>query len=87
MKEMNVQKVALTLAVFFAGAHLMWSVLIILGWAQPLMDFIFWAHMIDNPYHISGFTLMQSGVLIVVTFGVGYLLGWVFAWLWNTLHK
>lgn len=85
--KLKVQKTALVLGVFFGLVHVMWSVLVLLGFAQPLMDFIFWAHMIVNPYHVTGFTLTQSIVLIIVTFGVGYLVGWFFAVLWNKLHK
>lgn len=87
MKEMNVQKAALTLGVFIGGWHLVWSVLVLLGWAQPLLDFIFWVHMIANPYQVTGFDLTRAVLLIVVTFAVGYIGGWVFATLWNKMHK
>lgn len=87
MKELNTQKVALVFGFFLGGWHVLWSLLILLSFAQPLMDFIFWAHMIANPYHVTGFTLTQAVTLILVTFAVGYVLGWVFAWLWNKLHR
>ena len=85
--KLHPQKVALVLGFFVSLVHVVWSLLILLGWAQPLMDFIFWAHMIDNPYHVTGFTLTQSLTLIVVTFVVGYIVGFVFAKIWNTLHN
>lgn len=87
MKEISEKKAALTVGLFVGGVHLVWSLLIIIGLAQPLVDFIFWAHMISNPYQITGFTLTQSLTLIIVTFAVGYLGGFIFAKVWNKTHK
>lgn len=87
MKQLHAQKVALVVGVFLGGWHLAWSLLVILGLAQPLLDFVFWMHMIANPYRVTGFTLTQSLTLIIVTFIFGYILGFVFAWLWNMMHK
>lgn len=87
MKELNENKVALTFGLFLGGWHLVWSLLIITGVAQMLLDFIFWAHMIANPYKVTGFTLMQSLTLIVVTFIIGYIGGFIFAKVWNIAHK
>ena len=85
--KLNVQKTALTLGVFLGGFHLLWSVLVLIGWAQPLLNFIFWLHMIQNPYMVTGFDITQALLLIIVTFGVGYMMGWIFAMLWNKMHK
>lgn len=87
MKELNENKVALTFGLFIGGWHLIWSVLVISGIAQMLLDFVFWAHMIANPYKVTGFTLMQSLTLIVMTFIFGYIGGYIFAKVWNTAHK
>lgn len=84
---MHTQKIALTLGIVMALFHLVWSLLIALGLAQALLDFIFWAHMIANPYHVTGFTFTQTITLLVLTFIVGYLMGWLFAWVWNYLHQ
>ena len=83
MKELNECKVALTFGLFIGGWHVIWSLLILVGLAQPLIDFIFWVHMLTTPYKVTGFNLVQALVLIVVTFIIGYAVGWVFAWLWN----
>lgn len=87
MKALHTQKVAMVCGVFLGGWHLIWSILILLGLAQWLLDFIFWVHMIANPYRVTGFTLTQAVTLVIVTFIVGYVGGWIFAWLWNKLHK
>lgn len=87
MKELDENKVALTLGLFVSGLHLIWSLLVISGLGQTLLDFIFWVHMISNPFKVTGFTLMQSLTLIIVTFAVGYVAGFVFAKVWNTTHK
>jgi heme/copper-type cytochrome/quinol oxidase subunit 4 len=87
MKGLNQQKVALTLGLFAGGAHLVWSLLVVLGWAQPLLDFIFWLHMVENPLRVVQFSVSTALFLIIVTFIVGYVVGWVFSWLWNKLQK
>lgn len=85
--KLETQKTALTVGIFLGALHLLWSILVAISVAQPLMDFIFWAHMIVNPYHITGFSLTQSATLVILTFVVGYLGGWVFAKVWNYLHN
>jgi hypothetical protein len=87
MKELNQQKVALTLGLFAAGIHVVWSLLVVLSWAQPILDFIFWLHMVENPYKVAQFNPLAALYLIIVTFVVGYFVGWIFSWLWNKLHK
>jgi hypothetical protein len=87
MGKLNQQKTALTLGLLFSGVHVAWGLLVLIGLAQPLMDFIFWAHMVANPYQVTGFTLTQALVLVVVTFGTGFIGGWVFSWIWNRLVK
>lgn len=87
MKVLHPQKVALVFGLFLGGWHLMWSLLVLISWAQPLLNFIFWAHMIENPFRITGFSLTQSITLVFITFAVGYVGGWFFAWLWNRMNK
>lgn len=85
--KLNPSKVALTLGVFFGGFHLLWSILVALGLAQGLLGFIFGLHMLANPYQVTGFDVSKAGILIVITFAVGYVVGLVFANVWNKVHK
>lgn len=85
--KLNPNKVALTLGLLVGGLHLAWAVLVAAGLAQGLLDFIFWAHMLANPYQVTGFDAAKAAILIVITFVVGYVVGYIFAHVWNKVHK
>ena len=87
MKELNVNKVALSLGFFLGGWHLVWSILVMLGWAQGLLNFIFGLHMLSVPVQVLPFNITTSALLIVVTFAVGYMIGRIFATIWNRVHE
>ena len=84
---LNKNKVGLIFGCFMGLFHLFWSLMVLLGVAQAFYDFVFWLHMISLPWKVTGFTLTQCVSLIAVTFAVGYIMGYVFAWLWNKFHK
>lgn len=65
--------------------HAAWATLVAIGWAQSLLDFIFWAHFITPPYHIEAFDLQRPLILVAVTFATGLSFGLVGGWLWNRL--
>lgn len=67
--------------------HLVWSVLVAVGLAQPFLDFIFNLHMIRPPYVVQPFSLMSAVGLIVVTSIIGYVFGVVLGWMWNMVMK
>ncbi len=80
-------RAGLIFAILLGSWHLLWSVLVALGWAQLLIDFIFWIHFIRPIYVIQKFNIGIALLLIAVTAAVGYAIGWIFAVLWNKLHK
>ena len=85
--EINAQKAGMALGGFAGLLHLVWALLVALGFAQPLMDFIFSLHFIRHEYTIEPFRFGTAVLLVVVTFAVGYLFGWLFATIWNRLQK
>lgn len=87
MKKLHPSSVALVIGVTFGLMHLLWSLAVMLGWAQAYMDFVLSLHFLSNPYVLQTFDVGKAIMLVVVTFVVGYVLGWVFTWIWNMMVK
>ena len=87
MNQIHPNKVGLSLGILLGGFHLLWALLVLFGYAQQLIDFIFKVHMIEPAYFISPFNLTMAVTLIIVTAIVGYIIGYIFALVWNKLHK
>ncbi|MEK9194709.1 MAG: hypothetical protein AAB884_02765 [Patescibacteria group bacterium] len=81
--SVNGQKLGLALGIFAGLWHVVWSFLVAVGFAQPLVDWIFRLHFI-SPYHSVGeFSLGTALVLIIVTAVIGYIAGRVLGFIWN----
>jgi hypothetical protein len=83
----NANKVGLVSGALIGGWHVLWSLLVMFGWAQRMIDFIFWAHMIQPVYVIKPFDPVAGITLIVVTGVIGYVFGYAGAVVWNKLHR
>ena len=81
----NPNKVGLVLGALMGGWHLIWSLLVLIGWAQPLLDFIFWAHMIKPVYVVKSFDSVAALALIAITAVIGYLFGFFSAVIWKRM--
>ena len=86
MNHINPRKAGLALGSLIGGIHLVWSILIMLGWAQALVNFSLWAHMVSLPVVIKPFDLSATVTVIIVACIVGYVIGFAFAKIWNRLH-
>ena len=85
--RIGVMKVGSILGIVISGWHLCWSILVALGWAQPVIDFVLWIHFIKPIYVIEPFEFGRAVILLLVTAAVGFVVGSVFALTWNALHK
>lgn len=85
--KLKVGTTALVLGLFVALMHAVWMLMIYFGVAQLYMNWIFGLHLISNPFIVLPFSFGSALMLIVFTFIVGYIMGLVFAWIWNRLHK
>ena len=78
---MNKNKAGLVGGIFLGAAHLLWVVCIAISHSlmQSLLDFIFRIHFISNGWKLSTFNFVDAVLLIVITFLIGYAIGWLFA--------
>jgi hypothetical protein len=83
MTTINPHRTGVVLGSFLALWHTLWAVLVFIGAAQWLIDFIFRLHMIAPPYRITGFNLLTAASLVLVTAFIGYLSGLIVGLIWN----
>lgn len=85
--SLNGSQLGLTLGIFFAAIHAIWAVLVASGRAQAFIDLVMPLHFLDMVYTITQFSLGVALTLVVLAFVCGYLMGWLFAALWNWTSK
>lgn len=85
MERIGVNRAGLTLAVVLAGLHVIWGVLVAIGVAQPLVDFVFRIHMMEADAVVGEFAFGPAILLLLVTAAVGYGVGVALALAWNML--
>jgi hypothetical protein len=86
-ETLRVNHAGLVMALMLGGFHLMWAIIVASGSAQPLMDFIFWLHFIRPVYVVETFEPVRALGLVLLTSIIGYVIGGIFAVLWNRLHR
>jgi hypothetical protein len=87
MTDINPNKAGLAVGALFGAWHLTWSLLVAFGLAQSLIDFLFWIHFIKPVYVIEPFEIGRAALLVAVTVAIGYVIGLVFAILWNRIQR
>ena len=79
-------KLGIVVGSFLGLWHLAWSLLVAIGLAQLLLDWVFRLHFIQPPYTVTPFKPLLAVALIVITSLLGYIIGWVLGAIWNWLH-
>jgi hypothetical protein len=87
--RINSLKAGLAVGAAMAAGHAVWAMLVWLGWAQMVADFMFWIHFIRPLYTIMPFDPGKAGLLVLTTGLAGFLIGWTLAVFWNrfTVHR
>ncbi|KKQ35372.1 MAG: hypothetical protein US50_C0016G0002 [Candidatus Nomurabacteria bacterium GW2011_GWB1_37_5] len=85
--QISKNKTGLTFGFLISFMHLLWSILVALGIAQALLNFVINLHMLNAPIAVMPFSIVKALGLIIVTFVVGYIFGWFMAYFWNKCFK
>jgi len=87
---MSKNKLGLVVGLFVSLIHFVWSIAVAISpsGVQSLMNWIFKLHHLNIPVTVvSPFVFMNAVILVVITFFMGYVFGWVLAALFNLMHK
>ena len=76
-------KTGMVLGVFVALLHIVWALLVGVGVAQTYLDWILPMHFIGLVVPLIEFSWLSALILAVLAFIGGYVIGWLFAALWN----
>lgn len=85
--KLNLGRTALVVGLFVSLMHLVWMLVVYFGLAQWYLDWILGLHLVSNPFKVLPFSFGTALTLVIFTFVVGYIAGWVFAIMWNRLVK
>lgn len=83
----HAHRAGLVFGALLGGFHAVWSLLVFLGVAQGLIDFVFWAHMIYVPYIVDQFDIKAAFTLVALTAAMGYMMGVITQLVWSKVHK
>jgi hypothetical protein len=84
---LNEKQTALGFGSFLAVVHAAWAVIIASGYGKAMLDWIFNLHMLSNPVQVLAFNSMKAVLLVLFTFVMGAIFGWIFACAWNWAGK
>lgn len=82
---LNGIRTGITVAAVSALWHAFWLVLVATNTAQHVSDALFRMHFIEPPYLIGPFHLDVALTLLVTSAVGGFILGYLFAAIWNSL--
>ncbi len=80
-------KTGMVLGKFAVLMHLVWSAVVMLGWGQSYLDMVLRLHYLNDPFTVADFSWTSMIGLLVMAFIVAYVVGWVFAYLWNWVNE
>ena len=85
MRRISPLRAAVSVGTVLGLWHFMWVMLVGIGWAKPVLDFVLQLHFLKVDYTLAPYAEITAAELVFVTFSVGAALGAVFAIIWNWL--
>ena len=87
MGTVNPNRAGLVLGALIGGWHFLWAILVAAGWAQAVINFVFWIHFLSPAWIVGQFNAGIALLLVLVTTALGYAGGYMLAVLWNWIHR
>jgi len=85
-ERLNKNQTGLAIGLFAALVHLVWLVAVAIG-VQKAVDWILLLHSIRLDLTLTNVVLLNAVLLIIIAFIGGYIVGWVFAAIYNWAGK
>ena len=85
--QLNKNQAGLTLGLISALGHLLCVIAVAIGIGQALLDWTLSYHFISVAKTVVSSSLGLAIVGIISAFICGYIVGWVFAFIWNKVGK
>jgi hypothetical protein len=85
--EINKNQLGLTLGILFTIMHILWIIVVLIGWGKSIADWLHSVHFFGDAHTIIPVSLGVSLIGIIAAFISGYVTGWVFAAIWNLVGE
>ena len=85
--KLNIHKVGLTVGIYVAILHALWAIVVGSGMAGNKLDFALGMHFLSNPFKILTFSWGGGVVLTIMGAIGGYIMGALFAFVWNKVNR
>ena len=87
VEEVNKNHLGLVLGSLTGLMHLIWVIVVGFGLGQSLANFWHSLHFLGDMHTIAGFSFGTAVLGVILAFAGGYVVGFVFATLWNWLGE
>lgn len=85
MERIGLNRAGLAAAGVLVLWHLAWAVMVGVGAAQSVVDYVYRIHFLSEPPPLAAFSLSSAAMLVLTAALAGYAGGVVFAAIWNCL--
>ncbi len=85
--HLNKNRCGLMFGVLFSACHFVWLVLVLTGVAKTIFDWVLSMHFVNFTYSMLEFNYLNALILLIMTFVVGYVFGFILSAIFNWAKK